>query len=78
MSAEAAGALWGTKVYIKGQHTFEVTNQQSVIAEGGAIMIFPPGQTQAEWSGKDTGKAGKPVKQGYKVFVNNASVVFQA
>lgn len=77
MSAEAESALSGREVYIKDQHTFEVTDQNVVIAKGSTIMVFPPNKTEAEWWGKDTGENGQTVKQGYTVFVNNATVVFR-
>lgn len=70
-------ALSGTKVLVQGHHTFQVTTQNMVIAVGKTIMVFPPGQTRAEWWGLDTGEEGKPVKEGYTVFVNDATVVFR-
>lgn len=70
-------ALSGTEVYVKGPYTFHVTTQTTVVAKGKTIMLFPSEQTRAEWWGQDTGEGGKPVKDGYTVFVNDATVVFR-
>lgn len=72
-----ADALNGTKEYIKGEHTFTVGDQTSVIATGMLIMIFPAGEVQACWHGKITGATGQPVSRGYRVRVYNADVEFR-
>lgn len=76
MPTPADAALSGHEVQLTGHHTFTVTTQNTVIAKGKTVMIFPPGETKAEWFGKDTGDAGKQVNEGYTVFVNEATVVF--
>lgn len=74
---EPDDALSGIKVDVKGPHTFYVTTQTKVIAKGKQIMVIAPGQTVAHWWGQDTGEEGQKVEFGFKVFVNDATVVLE-
>jgi hypothetical protein len=77
MPSPADEALSGHEVDVTGHHIFEVTTQNIVIAKGKTVMIYPPGNTEVEWFGQDTGPMGKEVGEGYRVFVNKAKVVFR-
>ena len=71
-----ADALEGTKETIKGYHTFTVTNQQIVKANGMMVQLVPAGKSQAQKTAKSTGDAGWGVREGDKVIVFNVDVVF--
>lgn len=72
----ADAALDGEEVEVLGPHTYTVTTQETVIAKGKSVMIFPPGQKNAEWWGLDTGTGGQRVSGGYRVVVLEATVRF--
>ena len=76
MPEVGADALRGTKETIKGLHTFAVTNQESVKADGMMVQLFPAGKSQAQKTAKRTGEAGWSVGKGDRVMVFDVEVVF--
>lgn len=69
-------ALSGIKEHIEGFHTFTVTNQSKVIAEGLMVGIIPAGQTIQTITEKSTGADGWTVGQGDRVRVYNVDIEF--
>lgn len=69
-------ALSGIKEHIEGFHTFTVTNQSKVIADGLMVGIIPAGESVQATTGKSTGTDGWKVSQGDKVRVYNVDIEF--
>lgn len=72
-----ADALQGKKEYIKGNHTFTVTTQTKVIANGLMVSVIRAGQPKAEKTMKSTGDTGWSVSEGDKVRVFDAEVYLE-
>lgn len=77
MSEVGADALQGKEESIAGRHTFEVTDQSRVIANGMLVSLTPCGHSEVQKSARTTSKEGWEVKRGDKVMVYNATVVFK-
>ena len=77
MSDVGADALQGKKEYIKGPHTFTVTTQTIVFANGLMVSITQAGQKQAGKTAKSSGDSGWSVSEGDKVMVYEAEVWFE-
>jgi hypothetical protein len=77
MSQVGELALQGTKEYIIGPHTFTITTQENVKANGLMVQLDPSDKDANGKQAKSTGVNGWTLKKGDKVRVYKAYVVFE-
>lgn len=77
MTEIGENALNGIEEYIEGPHTFTVTVQEKVRADGMMVQIKRAGKSFPEKPAKRTGQAGWSVKKGDEVLVYRANTRFE-